>query len=185
MKAIATVCRALGFALPVLWFCASAHAELRIDVGTMDCFPPGIAVADFRSDSPQGNQLASNLSREIARKLDGAGTVAAIPREAFIEQSDRSVTRPNFADWRVINAAVLVAGTVQTQAEGSLLIDATIWDTADERKMSSVALSDGPQHLSEIAHRIADAVHRQIYGVGIPARPSSCFDLVGRRASVP
>jgi TolB protein len=169
----------LGFGL--LFVYTAARAELRSETTNVDCFPLGVAVADLRGDSPQTGQLGNDLSREIAAQFEKSDTFVSVPREAFIEPADRTAVSPKFADWRVLNVEVLVAGSVQTQAEGSLLVDVAVWDTAAEREMTTIAVADAAEHWSDIARRIADGVHRRIFGAGIRQQPDPCGGLVGNR----
>lgn len=162
--------RSLWLSAPLMSICASAHAELRIQI-IPECFPPpavAIAIADLRDEPLQLRRVGMELSNQVAKELADSGMFRSIPSEAFVQKPEDSATRPEFDDWRMLNASVLVTGRTAIQAEGSLLVDATVWDVMAEREMTSVVIATAPEYWSDVAHRVADAVYRRIVGTSIP-----------------
>ncbi|HUH84307.1 MAG TPA: Tol-Pal system beta propeller repeat protein TolB, partial [Stellaceae bacterium] len=82
----------------------------------------------------------------------------------FVDKDAATRTPPNFNDWRVINAQLLVTGTVEGQNDGRLQVEFRLWDVLDEQQMTGVRYTTTPQNWRRIAHIMADAIYKRITG---------------------
>ena len=106
--------RILAFFL-VLFLAAPALAQngpLRITITDGVIEPITFAVPNFEAESPQAQQVASDLSRLVVQDLAGTGLFREVPATAFISQVSSFAQPIAFADWRTINAQALITGAV-------------------------------------------------------------------------
>ena len=72
--------------------------------------------------------------------------------------------RPNFVNWKPLNAQALVVGETKLLADGQLRTDFRLWDVFAEQPMTGLSLSTSQSNWRRVAHIIADAIYERVTG---------------------
>jgi len=139
-----------------------AAAVVRIDVTQGNVQPLPIAVPDFLGAGADG-ETGRNIAQVIAGNLRRSGLFAPIEPAAHIEKITDIDVLPRFADWRAINAQVLVTGRV-TRARGGFGVDFRLWDVFASQHLLGRQYNAAPENWRRIAHIISDAVYERLTG---------------------
>ena len=115
--------------------CQSSQAELRIDVTQGRADPMPIAVTIFKSEGIKNKNIGKKISTVISANLERSGLFAPIDPKAFLETSIEMDLRPQFGNWRVLNAQAMVHGAVNIDADGRLNVQFRLWDVFAEQQM--------------------------------------------------
>ncbi|MCR8549332.1 Tol-Pal system beta propeller repeat protein TolB [Salipiger sp. P9] len=164
MKHVLVLCLGLLalLALPVPAQAQNGPLRIEITEGTVE--PMAYAVPDFVSETPGAAQYAQDIARVVADDLTGTGLFREIPREAHISRITSFQSPVQFADWKAINALVLLTGAVSEEG-GRVTVKFRIWDvfagTELGQGMQFAATADGWRRL---AHKVADQVYSRITG---------------------
>jgi TolB protein len=150
--------------LAVAFSASSAHAQLRLDITQGGFEPLPIAVADFTSNSGEAAQIGRDMARVIAADLERSGLFRPIPHNAFIEQVTFATNIPRFPDWRQINAAGLVIGSVVPTGPGKVKVSFRLWDIYGEQQVAGKQYDTFNRNWRRIAHLIADEIYKRITG---------------------
>lgn len=160
--------RILAFFL-VLFLAAPALAQngpLRITITDGVIEPITFAVPNFEAESPQAQQVASDLSRLVVQDLAGTGLFREVPATAFISQVSSFAQPIAFADWRTINAQALITGAV-TVSGNQLVVKFRLYDVFSGQELGGglqfAGTTDGWRRMG---HKVADAVYSRITGEG-------------------
>ena len=159
----------LALALSVSQFTV-AHAqsldnEPLIDIDDPDFKPVPIAIADFLSGEGLG-QRGREISDVVAADLESSGLFTIIPREAHISKIEDFDTVPQYADWRAINAAALITGTVSQASDGRLIVQFRVFDTDVEEQLTGLQILADPSDWRRVGHKVADGAYTQLTGEG-------------------
>ena len=156
--------RILAFFL-VLFLAAPALAQngpLRITITDGVIEPITFAVPNFEAESPQAQQVASDLSRLVVQDLAGTGLFREVPATAFISQVSSFAQPIAFADWRTINAQALITGAV-TVSGNQLVVKFRLYDVFSGQELGGglqfAGTTDGWRRMG---HKVADAVYSRI-----------------------
>ena len=141
---------------------ASAQVVVDVTEGVFDPVP--VAIVDFVGDSDSASQYGRDIAAVITANLGRSGIFAPIDAAAFIQSSADLPDNVRFADWRIINAQVLVAGRVQLLADGRLNVEFRLWDVVAESQLIGFAYAAEPESWRRIAHQISDAVYSRVTG---------------------
>jgi TolB protein len=141
-----------------------ARAELRVDITRGKLEPLPIAIPDFFGANPQAASYGSNVAKVIAADLERSGLFRPLDARAFIQTVQSLRVRPNFNEWRVINAQALVVGSAEIREDGQLRVEFRLWDTFAEQQMVGLRSDTQPTNWRRIAHIIADAIYKRITG---------------------
>jgi len=144
--------------------CQSSHAELRIDVTQGRADPMPIAVTIFKTDEIKNENLGKKISTVISANLERSGLFAPIDPKAFLETSIEMDLRPQFGNWRVLNAQAMVHGAVNINADGRLNVQFRLWDVFAEQQMVGNAYFTTPKNWRRVAHIISDLIYKRITG---------------------
>ena len=102
--------------------CASSlRAEIRIDVSGAQSEPLPFAMPDLIGDD------GDELTEVVVADLERSGLFRHINPNAYIQKFSSIDTRPNFNDWRAINAQALIYGTV-SERFGKMTVAFRIYD---------------------------------------------------------
>ena len=140
------------------------HAEINVDVDRGNITPLPIAVPDFIAQSPQAQRVAVDISTVIAGDLERSGLFAPIDKRAFLSRPAGLAVRPNFVNWKPLNAQALIVGEAKLSADGQLSVDFRLWDVFAEQPMTGLNLSTSPANWRRVAHIVADAIYERITG---------------------
>lgn len=137
------------------------RAEIDITRGRVEPMP--VAVPNYLTTAPDAT-LANNLTSVIMADLERSGLFAPIDQRAFIQKLETIHQKPRFADWRLINARVLVAGEVLPQADGRILVNTRLWDINASQQLSTYSFKTPPENWRRAAHKVADFVYKTLTG---------------------
>ena len=137
---------------------AAAVVELDITQGNVQPLP--IAISNFQSRDGLGGKISGIVSADLKR----SGLFAPIDPAAFIQKDLGPDVSPNFQDWTVINAQVLVVGRVSPEADGRLRVEFRLWDTVAGQQLDGQQFYTNPENWRRVGHIIADAIYERITG---------------------
>ncbi len=142
----------------------ATYAQLTIDVTSGTVEPLPIAVPDFLSDSSEVQQVATDIATVIANNLERSGLFAPIDKRAFLSRPSSLAVRPNFVNWKPLNAQALIIGEAKLLSDGQLRTDFRLWDVFAEQPMTGLSLSTSPSNWRRVAHIVSDAIYERITG---------------------
>lgn len=144
---------------------APARAQVRGTIIGPGARSVAIAVSPLRSEG-EGVRDGERFADILAHDLDRSGFFRVIPRDAYIEDPQRSgVTADaiDFQDWSTIGALVLVKGTVERSGD-DLVVEARLFDVVDRSLRAGTRYRSGDGDIRRIAHRFADEILLAITG---------------------
>ncbi|MEM6622059.1 MAG: Tol-Pal system beta propeller repeat protein TolB [Pseudomonadota bacterium] len=139
--------------------------EPLIDISDPNFAPVPIAIATFLAPDDLGPR-ASEIRAIVEANLERSGLFQIVPRTAHIAQVTDFDRVPQFADWRAINAAVLVTGQVAQADDGRLVAQFRVFDTGAEEQLSGKEILADPADWRRVGHQISDGVYMPITGEG-------------------
>ena len=143
---------------------APARAELRVDITEGFRAPMPIAIVNLFGDQPQETQIGKDIAQVVSANLERSGLFKPIDQKAFIQSAQTLRVMPNFGEWRTINAAALVTGTIQMRGDGQMRVEFRLWDVFAGQQLVGLAFSTEPQHWRRLAHKISDAIYKRMTG---------------------
>ena len=123
-----------------------------------------IAVPDFLAGSPADADPARLITTIIAANLARNGRFVLIDRAVFPDQAPDIDASPRLAEWRAINAAVLLVGRVIRQGNGRIKVESRLWDVSGARPLIGKQYLGAPDNSPRIANIISDAVYDAVLG---------------------
>ena len=138
---------------------APAQALLKIDITKGNVEPLPIALPDL-AGSPIGQQIIEVVSADLER----SGLFKVIPQDSYIEQVTAATTTPRYADWRQINAAGLVTGSVTDSGGGRVKVAFRLFDVLAEEQIAGKEYNTFSTNWRRIAHIMADEIYKRITG---------------------
>jgi TolB protein len=148
-----------AFAAFTLMVSTPAYAVLYIDITQGNVEPLPIALPDL-AGSPVGREIME----VVAADLERSGLFRPIPQSSYIEQITASTVTPRYADWRQINAAGLVAGSVTETGGGRLKVAFRLFDVLGEEQIAGKEYNTFTSNWRRIAHIMADEIYKRITG---------------------
>ena len=143
----------------------SAEARVRIDITQGNVDPMPTAVPDFLA---VGDEQTANLTRDITgvimADLDRSGLFSVIDQRAYIEKNETINKQPKFANWRIINAQVLLVGQVSALEDGRIEVATRVWDVYSNEQLGAVAFKTPQENWRRAAHKVADYVYKSLTG---------------------
>lgn len=144
-------------------FMTSAHAELRVDVTRGVSEPVPTAIPNFHVGPGGDAQLASLIPGIIRNDLEISGLFRLLPQNAYIQDPASLQTGPRFAEWRAINAQVLVSGQIVNNGGGQR-VEYRLYDVFSQQQLNGMAYNVTPDNIRRIAHIIADDIYERLTG---------------------
>ena len=141
----------------------AAEARVTIDItqGTVDPMP--IAVPDFKGADDSAQQLGGDITEVLMNDLERSGLFQVIDQRAYIETPEVNA-RPTFANWRIINAQVLVVGELEELDDGRIQVATRIWDVTSNEQLGAVAYKTPADNWRRAAHKVADFIYKTLTG---------------------
>ena len=142
----------------------AAQGRVRIDItqGTVEPMP--IAAPEFIAAGPVSQGIARDITDVVKADLDRSGLFAVIDPRAYIEDLTSVNVRPRFADWRLINAQVLVAAEVRDLPDGRIEVATRVWDVYADEQLGAVSFKTPADNWRRAAHKVADFVYKSLTG---------------------
>jgi TolB protein len=154
----------LSFCIITL-FKVESYARINIDInkGVFDPFP--IAILDAQGNDLQSIDHGIKIRNVIINDLHNSGIFRIIDNNAFLE-SPTINTAPNFANWRVTNANLLLQLQVLYSNTGDTIQTFyKIWDISLEKLVESGSYKIEQKGWRRISHKIANSIYKRIIGV--------------------
>ncbi len=143
----------------------AAQARVTIDITQGNINPMPIAVPNFTGKGDNIEALGRDITGVLMNDLDRSGLFKVIDQRAYILDKDRGVNkRPIFANWRIINAQVLVVGEIQELADGRIQVATRVWDVYANEQLGAVAYKTPADNWRRAAHKVADFVYKTLTG---------------------
>ena len=142
------------------------HAQLSVDVNQGTIAPLPIAIPDFIARDAKAKNMAANIAKVITADLQRSGLFAPINKLAFLSRPTNLAVRPNFVNWKPLNAQALVIGEAKISDAGELTAEFRLWDVFAEQPMLGLRLKH-PRASSgwrQVAHTAADRIYERITG---------------------
>ena len=145
-------------------FAGAAHARVRIDITQANIEPMPIAAPDFLGADDKLSAVGRDITEVVMADLDRSGLFSVVDQRAYIEQISGVDVRPRFADWRIINAQVLVVGEVRQTPDGRIEVATRVWDVYSNEQLGAVAFKTPADNWRRAAHKVADFVYKSLTG---------------------
>lgn len=136
-----------------------ANAVLRIDITRANPEPLPIALPNL-----PGGTVGADIIRVVSADLERSGLFRPISQSSFIEQITSGTVTPRFADWRQINAAALVTGSITEGGNGKMKVSFRLWDVYGGEQIAGKEYNSFSNNWRRIAHIMADEIYKRITG---------------------
>lgn len=164
----ADITRRLGlFALTIClftWHSAPVQAEISIDISKGTPKPIPVAIVDFNGKSDAEQKLGRDIAKVISGNLTRSGLFRPIDKKAFIQSAESLLVQPNFADWRAINADILVFGQVTLKNGGDYRMEFHFWDVPSQLRLDGIEFTVNKEFWRRAAHKMSDRIFERITG---------------------
>jgi TolB protein len=148
----------------VLVLALPAQAQLQIDVNSANIEPLPVAVTNIHGETDTTAQLGREIADVIRGNLNRSGLFRVIDDKAHLEEPADIQIRPNFADWRIIQAQALVAGNVRIGNDGRLRTEFRLWDVYGGIQLTGLVYFTTPENARRIGHIISDSIYKRLTG---------------------
>jgi len=147
-----------------------AAAQLKVDVTAEASEQMAIAVPPMptprAADTVAGSTgaLGRQVAEVVAGDLRGSGLFKPVGPAGVREIGYPEVTAPDFAYWGGNNAAALVQGFVQANADGQITVGCYLYDVALKSELTRQGYVVSPRDWRRAAHKCADAIYSRLSG---------------------
>ncbi|HYD17404.1 MAG TPA: Tol-Pal system beta propeller repeat protein TolB [Patescibacteria group bacterium] len=151
--------------MALLAFASPASAQglhVTVDGGKVNPLP--IAIPDFVSASGAPDEIGRNMTKVITDDLQRSGLFRPLNQSSFIQPAAAAAQKPNFGEWRTINAEALATGLLSKTPDGKTRVEFRLWDVFAQQQMVGTAYMTTPTNWRRIAHIIADAIYKRLTG---------------------
>ncbi len=138
-----------GAAMPAL-------AQFRVEISGVGATQIPIAVARFRDEAAGGQPIAAIVRANLER----SGLFRGVDAPGQLDET----SRPVMAEWRGRAVDALVLGSVTRLADGRFDVRYKLWDVVKGEDLGGQSQAVVAGDLRLAAHRISDAVYRQLTG---------------------
>ncbi len=152
------------FAAIAIFTAGAAQARVNIDITQGNVDPMPIAVPNFLGADDSARQLGADITEVLMNDLERSGLFQVIDQRAYIETPATVNVRPTFANWRIINAQVLVVGEVEELDDGRIQVATRIWDVASDEQLGAVAYKTPADNWRRASHKVADFIYKTLTG---------------------
>ncbi len=148
---------------------AQGRPSITLTEGVIEPMP--IAVPAFVAENSGAAELAGNIARVVAADLTGTGLFREIPASAHIARVGSFEAPVAYADWKAINAQVLITGAVSASG-GRVVVKFRVYDVfsgqelRDDKGNGGLQFAGSTDSWRRMAHKVADTVYARITGEG-------------------
>ncbi len=143
----------------LLFFAATANAQLTIDVTTSAGRQIPIAIVEFRGEAQAPQNLTpiitNNLTRTGLFRLVNTGALSPLPTEPF---------EVNFSDWSSRMTEALLIGGIIALPDGRFEIRYRLFDVAKQSQIAGASMTVSATQFRATAHRISDEIYEKLVG---------------------
>ena len=153
------------FAVVALLAVASpAQAELRVVVGGEKADPLPIAIPAFVTASGAADEMGTNMANVITNNLKRSGLFRPLNPASFIQPAAAAAQKPNFGEWRTVNAEALVTGILAKTPDGKTRVEFQLFDVFGGQRMVGKAFTTVSNNWRRTAHIISDEIYKTLTG---------------------
>ena len=152
------------YILAIITFSFEANAT-KIQINNTNRKPMPIAITEFIGQGDM-RSMGKNISDVIQNDLDSSGLFKSINRNSFVGQIKNISLPPKFSDWRIINAQILLTGSVKKVSGGKFIAEYRVWDVYSGREYISKKYPAPKRSWRRVAHKIADDIYKRLTGEG-------------------
>lgn len=146
----------------MIWGCVGSVQALKVEITQGQIQPISIAITDFEDETEEG--IGKQISEIITRDLVFSGLFQPIPKAAFIQDTSSLNTQgPRYADWRALNAKLLLSGKVKRVAR-DLIVEFSLYDVISGHVLTGFQYRAVTQKQRQLAHMVSDTVYQQATG---------------------
>ncbi|WP_293775821.1 Tol-Pal system beta propeller repeat protein TolB [uncultured Oxalicibacterium sp.] len=145
------------FAVLALFISSIAHAQLRVEIAGVGANQIPIAIAAFGNESIAPHQVSEIIKADLNR----SGYFKIIDTGVVLTEN----SQVNLADWKSKGADALVVGSVERLADGRFDVKYRLFDTVNNKQLSSLALAANPAFIRVSAHKVADDIFEKLTGI--------------------
>lgn len=143
-------------------FFNSAVAELKIDIVAGNFSPIPIAIQEFEAPAKLKKEAAA-LRDVVTADLKSTGLFRIINQNAFPEYVKMDAM-PNFKNWSMIKAQVLVQAKLYEAGDGKYGLKYYVWDVAGKEQIEAEDLQASVKSSRRLAHIMADGIYERLTG---------------------
>jgi TolB protein len=133
-----------------------ALAQFRVEISGVGATQIPIAAARFRDEAAGGQPIAAIVRANLER----SGLFRGVDAPGVLDET----SRPVMAEWRGRAVDALVLGSVTRLADGRFDVRYKLWDVVKGEDLGGQSQAVVAGDLRLAAHRISDAVYRQLTG---------------------
>ncbi|MDF1720261.1 MAG: Tol-Pal system beta propeller repeat protein TolB [Minwuia sp.] len=141
-----------------------AQAQLRIDITSASIDPLPVAVTDLHGETQTTRELGREIAEVVRGNLSRTSIFRLINPAAYLEGPEDVLVRPNFTNWRPLDAQALATGSVRIESDGQLRTEFRLWDVFGGSQLTGLVFRTTPENARRIGHIISDAIYKRLTG---------------------
>jgi TolB protein len=145
------------FPAALLPFSRDARAQFRVEISGIGATQLPLAITRFRDEDRSGQPISAIVRSDLER----SGAFRIVESSGALDER----SQPQYLDWRVRGADALAAGSASKLADGRIDVRYKLWDVVRGEEITGQAMAVPAGDLRLAAHRIADAIQKQLTGV--------------------
>ncbi len=139
----------------------SEPLEIDITQGKVEAIP--IAITNFFSNNGHSFDLGKKIANVVKNDLENSGLFKNLDPKAFLQKPEELIQRPDFRDWRIIDAQILTEGTISSDKD-KIKLEVQLWDVYGERRMLGLSLTSKEENWRRMAHILSNKIYERITG---------------------
>ncbi len=142
-----------------------SHSKIEINIndGISEALP--VAISEFNGDNLDSIEFGAKINEVLVNDLENSGLFRVIDNEAFLELP-AFIKTPVFANWRTINANMLLVAKVHLDRENNFVnVSYKLYDTFKEKEVENGEYKIVIDGWRRIAHKIANSIYKKFLGV--------------------
>lgn len=143
---------------------APAQAQLRIDITSASIDPLPVAVMELHGETQTTRELGREIAEVVRGNLSRTSIFRLINPAAYLEGPADVLVRPNFTNWRPLDAQALATGSVRIESDGQLRTEFRLWDVFGGSQLTGLVFRTTPENARRIGHIISDAIYKRLTG---------------------
>ena len=141
--------------------------QLDVTVNKGVIKPISLAIPSFIKESGANSIISRELAKVISNNLDGTGLFRSIPQAAYVSTPLSFNSPVQFDDWSIVNADVLVVGSVALKPDGRLEVKFRLWDVSQQKEIGKgKKYFTNSESWRRISHKISDTIYTRVTGEG-------------------
>lgn len=147
-----------------IFFSKTSFSEVKIDITQGNIDPIPYALLNFDSSTPELLDYSKKICGVVKNNLDRTGLFKNLTGNSIIENKISFNKRPDFSNWRITSAQVLIHGRINIDKDKKLVLEFRLWDIFQEKQMIAQQLVTSKSNWRRISHVISDVIYSRITG---------------------